>query len=315
MKKIVLLASYCAALMLSACQKSDSPADEVQLTVVATTVQSGTKGTVDYDGNAVNVNHWVLEVRNSSDQVFLRKETEPAAGTLEQTFNIKLIKNQAYKLLFWADTKGSYDVQDLTNVTPKTLFANQDTLDAFTASMDYTSKESGKIEATLTRPFAQLNIVSTDFQELWEETGGAADPTVYNSYEPESLTLTAKVPGSFNVKTQGCGDASAEIVFSADSCYVGYKTDKVTPWESNTYKRHAAPATMFMGYFFASAGAQDVVNVSYSFKTGTESVAHSFSNIPLQRNYRTNVSGKLMSDDVEVKVTIDPAWKTPENDK
>lgn len=324
MKKIFLILSS-AALLLAGCAKTeDSPVvntgDEVTITVEAGMPEVHTKAAADYDGNAVKANHWIMEVRDAQGQLFYRDVKTPDEGTLQQTFKVTLIKNQSYDLLFWADNNGAfYDTDDLTDVQlsdPSGYDGNIDARDAFTACKAYTAKASEKLTAELYRPFAQVNVITTDLETLWAQaaTTGVQEET-YMKFAPENFIAKVNVPTSFNVKTQLCGEVSTQkVVIKADESYKGYKSDNVTPQDHNNYALHINPATLFMDYIFASKGQKDVVDIDFEFVSNGEKISYAFTSIPVQANYRTNIKGQLFSFDTEWTVDIKPAWESPDYD-
>lgn len=298
-KTFLILAS--AALLFAGCAKeqvagTEDNGNEVTVTFTTNLVSDATKAVADNDGHAAKVNHWVLEVRDAQNELFYEEERDVTAGTPEalvQTYNLKLFKNQTYSLQFWADTKGAYNTDDLTAISTIGSVANVDSRDAFSANVDYTSLVSESKDVTLTRPFAQLNIITTDLDEL----KGKVVPETYAKYAPTSLKVTASVPTTFNVKTQTAGTGASQTL-TATASYADFLAGD-------------PETTLFMDYIFASANEADIVAINFSSQSEKNSISYDFSNIPLQRNYRTNIKGQLMSNDSEWTVTIDPEWNTP----
>ena len=299
-KALLLLAS--AALLFAGCAKEriasgEADGDQVTVTFSAGLTTEGTKAVADGDGNGAKVNHWVLQVRDADNALFYKEERTVTAGTPEalvQTYELKLFKNQSYTLQFWADTKGAYNTGDLTAISKSALTANADSLDAFSANVNYTSLVSESKNVTLKRPFAQLNIITCDLADLKSKVVSET----YAKYAPTSLQVKASVPTTFNVQTQTAGTA-AEQTLTATASYADFLAG-------------AAETTLFMDYIFASASEADVVAVDFSSQSEKNSISYNFTNIPLRRNYRTNIKGNLMSNDSEWKVVIDPEWNTPE---
>ncbi len=151
------------------------------------------------------------------------------------------------------------------------------------------------ISAKLHRPFAQINIVTLDLKKIWdqmaagktisEEAGG--DISEFTKFEPKDLKLSCQAYTKFDVLTG-----------TLASCYADFSA-------------HAAKTTIFMDYLFATA-EKALKDLTFSFKTNGAAVNYSFPNIPLQRNYRTNISGNLLSNDATFSVEIKPAWLEPD---
>jgi len=315
MKKILFVLSA-AVILLTGCSKSNL--DET-VTFNVGLAGSVTKATADNDGNAVKANHWVMEVRDVQGSLFYREVKTPAEGTLQETFTVTLIKNQTYNLLFWADNDGGYyNTDDLTAVkltNPAGYSGNNDARDAFSACKNYKATAGGQISVQLYRPFAQINVITLDLETLWQQAQTTSDPTVtYYKVEPTSFKAKIKVPTQFNVLTQTCGAASTtDVVMTAAESYTGYKLDDNTVSRVlNNYKRHANPATLYMDYLFASKDQKDIIDVAFEFVSNGETVNYNFTSVPVQANYRTNIKGKLLSNETVFNVEILPAWLTPE---
>ena len=296
-KTLFLLAS--AALLFAGCAKeqiatsaNDGESVEVSFTAMLENSEY-TKAAIDNDGAAAKVNHWIMEVRDSHNDLFTRMEKLPSEvteGSLTQTFNLKLFKNQAYTIQFWADTKGAYDTDDLTAISTIGSVANQDSRDAFSANVEYTSSKSESKNVTLSRPFGQLNIITNDLDKMKEEVV----PATYAKFAPANLEVTASIPTTFNVQTQKAGAASVQTL-TAGASYADFLAG-------------AANTTLFMDYIFASADENDIVNFAFSFLSDGNPIAYEFTSIPMRRNYRTNIKGQLLSNDSQWTVTIDKNW-------
>ena len=70
-----------------------------------------------------------------------------------------------------------------------------------------------------------------------------------------------------------------------------------------------------MDYILASKNQQDVKDVELTAKKNSTVLnTQTFSNIPLQRNYRTNIKGNLLTTTGVFTVETAPVWTSPEND-
>jgi len=301
-KSLFVLAG--SLLLLDACTKvMDTALNGEGAQTVAFTLSAdalSTEAVADGDGAAANVNHWIMEVRDSDGDLFNRQEETGVAGVLTHTFNVTLAKGQTYDILFWADTEGSYDTADLTNVTllaseSTGYAANRDSRDAFTAvETGFSTTAAATLNVTLKRPFAQLNVIFTDLDDLYATVGNV---TEYSKFAPVDFLVKAKLPTSFNVQTQIAGSpVSTPLSITAAN---GYR---------DNFASHAAEATLFMDYFFATAAAKDIIDIDFSFTSNGIPVSHVFSAIPFTRNFRTNVKGNLLTAETALNITVDPLW-------
>lgn len=297
MKKVLLLLAS-AALLIVGCNKElvqSSPEDaetvDVSFSAALDNTERLTRAVADNDGNAAKVNHWVMEVRDAHNDLFIRQEKDADEGVLEQTFSFKLFKNQTYSIQFWADTKGAYVTEDLTAISAVGSVANVDSRDAFSANVEgYKSEKSEAKSITLYRPFGQLNIITTDLKDMKSQVVASA----YAKYVPVDLKVVASIPTTFNVQTQQAG-SSTEQTLTAVTSYADFLAG-------------AAKTTLFMDYIFASKDENDIVNFAFSFLSDGNEIAYDFTSIPMRRNYRTNIMGQLLSNDSQWTVTIAPAW-------
>ena len=310
MKKALLLIAS-AMLLFTGCAKErlgqnvvpDGETVQVNIETSLPISTQTTKAVWDNDGNAANVDHWIMEVYDKDDALYDRKELTGQTG-LTKTFKVTLIKNQTYKFVFWADKEGSYETSHLTDI--KTILssdsreAGKDALDAFFCKKEYKSTMNESISAVLTRPFGQINIVTLDTKKVFDEIGDASE---YGKFMPKNLKVTATVYNGFNALAGTLADLK-KVTLTELNCY------GKTPY---SYAEHKDSTTLFMDYLFVSA-EQELVDLAFEFESNGEKVEYSFASIPLQRNYRTNIFGNLLSNDAEWNVVIDPTWGIPDKD-
>ena len=310
MKRAFLLIAS-AALLFAGCRKEQIAETQVTdegiqtVTFTVGVASEATKAVLDNDGYAANVNHWIMQVLDSDDDVYNYQEEDGTVGVRTHTFKVPLIKGQTYKVMFWADTKNNYvtvgqekitDLRNITRAEDVALVADRDDLDAFSAVVtNFTTTQATQQNITLKRPFAQLNVVFTDLKKLYEAMG--SNDTEYAKFKPTDFVAKAKVPTTFNVLTQTAGAPSeTALEVNAATDYLG------------NYTSHRAQETLYMDYFFASKDTKDIVDIDFSFVSKGVTIAHDFRSIPFQRNYRTNIVGELMSAEATWNVIIDPEW-------
>ena len=315
MKKTVFIL-FAAALAFAGCNKSvEEGAGEKVSASFQISTEMTTKATLDGDGQGVNVNRFIMEVwhvtgsgASQVSELYTRQVkygTQITAGTnisnpAKTNFTVSLVKGQDYDLLFWAD-KGDdqgadvyYNTSDLHNVVLGAYTGNDDRRDAFSQCVtliNVTSDPSTSVQ--LERPFAQLNIITQDIDDIEANSG-----TV--KVVPDLISVAFTAPTVFNVKTQ---EASASAAF----------TSNVAPYYS-TVGSQAEHYTLSMDYILASKDQQDIKDVTLTaIKTSDVLNTQTFSSIPLQRNYRTNILGNLLTTTGVFTVETAPVWASPEN--
>ena len=252
-------------------------------------VEVSTKGLSD----AASVNELVFDAFRSLN------DTEPIEGLRQvvavengrATIQVKLIKGQNYRFVFWAQkaNNGYYNTDNLSNITVdyKNALANDSSLDAFFAKEEVTNVQN-PISKTiiLKRPFAQVNYVTKE--ELSE-----------GLYIKESQITVKNALTSFNPLKNKLSGAK-DVTFN----YNAVPTEKllIGGIEYNYL------ATAFI--LAKNDNSKDIVDVEAKFKANKGySVTVSTPGLPCQRNYRTNVIGNFMSVDGTYNVEIDSAFK------
>ena len=319
MKKTVFIL-FASSLAFAGCNKSvEEGAGETVSASFQISTEMTTKATLDGDGQGVNVNRFIMEVwhvtgsgASQVSELYTRQVkygTQITAGTnisnpAKTNFTVSLVKGQDYDLLFWAD-KGDdqgadvyYNTSDLHNVVLGAYTGNDDGRDAFSQCVtliNVTSDPSTSVQ--LERPFAQLNIITQDIDDIEANSG-----TV--KVVPDLISVAFTAPTVFNVKTQ---EASASAAF----------TSNVAPYYSTVGSQtEHYTLSMSMDYILASKNQQDIKDVTLTaIKTSDVLNTQTFSNIPLQRNYRTNILGNLLTTTGVFTVETAPVWASPENNE
>ena len=292
-----LLKTFAAAAMsvlALACAKEQVGPDEgamveATFSVDVPGVEVSTKGLSD----AASVNELVFDAFRTQN------DTEPIEGLRQvvavengrATIQVKLIKGQNYRFVFWAQkaNNGYYNTDNLSNITVdySNALANDSSLDAFFAKEEVRNVQN-PISKTiiLKRPFAQVNCVTK------EELGEGLH------IEQSQITVKNALT-SFNPLRNKLSGAQ-DVTFD----YNAVPTEKllIGGIEYNYL------ATAFI--LAKSDNSKDIVDVEAKFKANKGySVTVSTPGLPCQRNYRTNVIGNFMSVDGTYNVEIDSAFK------
>ena len=307
MRKVFLLV-VSLVVALTACQKEEAPfapdgANTQTITIsIPQGMQSRAVGTyanaADY-GKAVEINRCILQVYREGvaygDPMVVGVQTSENKKTA--TFNLRLVAQQKYDFVFWADCANEtnatfsvlqYNTGDLTNITVKDKYVgNNDEFDAFFfCKTDYTVTESfAETSWVLRRPFGQLNVKTNDMNAIPDNT---LKPTKVE------VALTA-LPTSFNAKTGMVGEQTADVTYEAEVI-------------------NQANGELTMNYIWAPVEEAALVNFSMKFYNNETLICENndFKNIPVRRNYKTNVSGNLLTKKGTINVTINPDFEQPD---
>ena len=307
MKKLIYCAAALAtALFAGSCQQEllDNAAGETTVSYSVALPGASTKAI----GDGTNVNQLVYEVwkvgedGNITDlSTRLYQKTINVAPTAEKKWivSLNLVQNQYYKVLFWAQVQKeagfeNYDTDELRNVhyafdVTKAYSSNQEDYAAFYGTKNLSTFSTPQGETiTLTRPFGQLNIGTTN----------NADETEYTVALSQS-SVEVTVPTSFNVATS---ETSGETKVNFNLANV---PTEVLPVSGTNYEYVA------MNYVFAGSNS-DVTYTIDTFMTpagSTEStpatITKTIPNVPFKENYRTNIIGDLLRTSVAYEVVVD----------
>lgn len=252
-------------------------------------VEVSTKGLSD----AASVNELVFDAfRTQNDTVSIKGFRQVVAvENGRATIQVKLIKGQNYRFVFWAQkaNNGYYNTDNLSHITVdySKALANDSSLDAFFAKEEVSNVQNPLSKTIiLKRPFAQVNYVTK------EELGEGLH------IEQSQITVKNALT-SFNPLRNKLSGAK-DVTFN----YNAVPTEKllIGGIEYNYL------ATAFI--LAKSDNSNDIVDVEAKFKANKGySVTVSTPGLPCQRNYRTNVIGNFMSVDGTYNVEIDSAFK------
>ena len=213
--------------------------------------------------------------------------------------SLELINDQRYIVLFWAQQDYTWvkkDDQDKwiefrTITYPDNYEANNDKYAAFSGVSVVSVDGSVSKNIVLTRPFAQVNIA-------------AAKPAEnrYSNLAVKSSTVTIKgIASSFNVATQeGFSETAYKHVYIA------------TGPVAEAYPVSEYPLYISMNYIFVEGNDRGNVEVEYDITstygngaTDETTVSNTITNVPVAKNYKTNIVGNLLTSGVEYNVTLE----------
>lgn len=227
------------------------------------------------------------------------------------TIDLDLVKDQYFVILFWAQcstTPSHYTLgtdNDLRKITINgTSFgANDESRAAFYAKYKFDTKEDKSHNVPLKRPFAQLNLGTTE-ESLTPVMSGASQ-----GYSIEVLQSEVKVFGLSNVfdlvdeKPEGKVDLTFNL---ADTPYQQTKTQtKPEVLEVQEKEFHYVS----MNYFFVPSAGDGLVELSYKIKTDKGDIENSIINVPVKQNFRTNIIGNLLTTETNFEIVVDEDFK------
>ncbi len=286
MKKyfLSLVAMAAAMLFATSCQESlvEPQLGGTTTFTVQLPDQMGTKAAI---GSAANVTDLYYEVYSNGTRI-IKGDTE-LATTGATNVELSLIQDQSYDIYFWAQNEGAYNVDDLRNIPIHNANHNTELRAAFFHVEKNFVPSGTSTPIVLVRPFSQLNLGATTL---------STDAETF-SLEKSSVTVKG-VAKRFNTYN-GVGEGTQDLVF--EYAKVPNATLKVSN-NNNINSYHY----ISMDYFAVSGDEKALVEVVANIKSEDGKVInHTFTNVPVQENYRTNIIGNLISSTTDFQITID----------
>ena len=210
-------------------------------------------------------------------------------ATINGSTNVKLqlTTGNSYAVIFWAAAPNAPYTVDFANKTMTVDYngaiCNDENRDAFYKyhTFEVAGTQTEIIE--LKRPFAQLNIGTSDYAA--SESAG---------YVPTQSWVKVPVYNTLNLTEGTVGGQAPQTFYLAD-----IKKDETFPVAGNEY--------IAMNYLLVAAD-KELVDVEFAYTDGTNAKTRKVGSVPVQRNYRTNIYGKLLTSDVDINVEIKPGY-------
>lgn len=233
------------------------------------------------------------------------------------TYEIRLAKGQKYRVAFFAynSSANAYDVTYLTNIKVNdSQYSNIENRDAFTAYVDVEATVNAiNKDVTLYRPFAQLNlgVDETEWTDAVKAgvTVAKSKIVVTNVYDQFSaydnaIVATAE-PKTMTFAMNTIPTEKLEVDVDRDGTIAD--TEKF---------KYLALNYLLVGDAGTEKSLTDVEFVwENSDASKTNNPTTHFKNIPVQRNYRTNIIGKLLTNPATFNIVIDADFiDSPEDD-
>ena len=309
-----------AAVFFSAvsCVKEDVSSSlaggEVEVTFTANLADLGTRAYGD--GKAANKVVYLGIYSKEGELLEGLTNLEDGYGIAEQgnsvSIPVVLLKGKEYQLVFWAQYVGAecYDMnwtdRKLTVKYPEDLTPSQDEMrDAFFhVDNNFKAGETKNPEFTLKRPFAQLRAAISE-----------ADYGFIKQNEVSIVNSKAVVTNVANVLDLSTEEAKAvgTSTVTFDSAAIPTGDDATILVAGKKYYQ------LSMNYLLVDT--KRLVDVTYEFEdatinendaTAATTYKREYYQVPVQRNYRTNIVGQLISSPYEFEVIIDSDFEKDE---
>ena len=207
------------------------------------------------------------------------------------TVNLTLTTGNTYSVIFWAAAPNAPYTVDFGTKTMTVDYtnavSNAENRDAFYKYHKFTVNGAQTEAIELKRPFAQLNIGTNDYA-----ASTSAGYTV-----KQSKVVIKNAYSTLNL-ANGEVDGEGEVTFGYANIPVA--DDGVFPVTGYGY--------LAMNYVLVPAN-QELTEVTFSYKDANNNEkTRTVGSVPVQRNYRTNIYGNILTSEVDVNVKIEPDY-------
>lgn len=222
--------------------------------------------------------------------------------------NLALVKYVDYKFVFWAQTpeaEGQENYFDLSTFYADSkvkvnydVKANNDLRDAFCGSLDLYVDGEKDATVTLRRPFAQINFCSSDYELLKQLD------------LQQGMLSKMQIVGVSDIINILDGSLSCSEGFSAEAAFGAAPI----PSGEDEYITVAGKEYGYCGmnYVLASEDGENV-SVKGSFINGeTTWETTLLPNVPIRRNYKTNILGELFVEHGQLHIVVEPGFESPD---
>ena len=296
MKKNLLFTALAATTLLFAtsCQQDEVFVDgnEATVTFEVGTPQMATRAYSD--GLSAKNLQWAVYNEDDTDSPVIRAGQQLSGETTlvngKASVNITLAAGKNYNVLFWAEAENApYNVDFETkklSVVYDNATSNDESRDAFYCYKPVQVEKANKTETVvLRRPFAQLNIGTNDLNKL-------------DGVSAEYTQVTVPVYSTLNLATGIVEGTATKQTFA----FAARPASETFPVADYDY--------LAMNYLLVGKD-KAVVDVTFSYDAAANATAkpeytRTYTGIPVQANYRTNIYGSLLTQGIDFEVEINP---------
>ena len=313
MKRILSFFVLASVLLASSCSlKEDFKGNDSEFATISLTLggpeSSATRAIGD--GSSVDLLHYA--VYDSDDQLI------PALGTVVEVqkfptqVDITLAKGQTYKIAFWAQNQSTRayiinngDVRHVT-IDYDGYNNNDESRDAFFKTIEHTVTGDIALDVVLERPFAQINLGVTAEDWADAETAGIS--------VKKSMVKISNAASALDLFSGQVG-AATEVVY--EFAEIPALSGEILTVEEVAYK-YLSMNYILVNSQDATVPAQglygegkELVNAEFTLEMADaqdQPVVVKVDNLPVQRNWRTNVIGRMLTGDISFNISLDPIF-------
>lgn len=241
--------------------------------------------------DGTKANKLMFFVFEDGNEIPALRQTNVPVNNLKATVTTRLVKGHTYTFAFWAQNSSTnaYGIgyaaaldSWIVQVRYGTL-CNDENRDAFYNVLeDYTVTQSFTEDVVLTRPLAQVNILASD----------AASVTDFENYTSH----------------MNCNNLPYVLKFpSGDLVGSGLRSFNAAPLPTEPLPGYEQYKLLATAYFLAPT-ERVLSRVDFTMIYDGHNSGRTIENVPIQRNYRTNIIGDFLTNNTTYEIVIDPMY-------
>ncbi|GAD07985.1 Uncharacterised protein [Porphyromonas crevioricanis] len=222
------------------------------------------------------------------------------------TYSLRLTPNRTYKAVVWADfvEQGSeedlhYNTTDFTTITytqpTKVALLNDESRDAYFVTQKFEVENSGVNQSlVLKRPFAKLRAITTDW-------------ALHNLEKADNFKITYYGCKRFKNINAVTGVSESDELPATETMFYTGSINKDQKEYALNYDLSTNNRTLVVDYLMTDLSNQTPIHLKFEAFDGTTPIAaHDFkTNVPIQRNWLTTITGNLLTHNATFNISID----------
>jgi len=306
MRKLFLSMAAVAALLTSCSKDETTTAPVIERSKVTFTVNApelSTRAEDDYGTGltAKTLDYVIYDLAEEAGKNQITGTITFPDGKLETTVTVDLVEGREYEAIFFAHAPESpytfNKTEQTMTINTTSLKANAESYDAFYKYVEpFVMPATGLTkDVEMTRPFAQLNVATNDFDT---QAGAMIDA--------KTTGIEVEAYNTLNFK-DGTVDGKETIIYALADKMTGEITandGKEYDWLTMNYILVNTKENVGVKFLFTDEPNNDEQNP----------LVREYSAVPVQRNHKTNIIGLILTNKTTFNVEILPGFEDPEHD-
>ena len=315
MKKlsIFLTLAICVLFAVSCNKQFDGESADEAIVTLNLTADDLTKAYTDGDGTLAKVLTYKVYLQQGETFVPTQISAKVTVTQYPQALVLRLANSMTYRIACFAqsaaaDNAGLFDTTDLDAIAINydEMLANDDMGDVFCATKEFVATPGMNESVVMHRPFAQINVCAEDYFDY--------NLSAMSNVLSQVVMTYHDVPNKFGIVTGVAGEdryVPAHVLSSVQN-----KTFAAGILGTSRRIGNNLLTLLSMNYLLAEAeGNTMTVDLTFNALDGTQVNSVTVTNVPYRANYRTNLYGLLVTNQMRFSIDISPIFNEPDYNK